>query len=50
MMVWMGMYSQSFLPTVSKTTAHILDQTQVNVQFQVRASARPSSQEAPHAH
>jgi len=37
MMVWMGVYSQSFLPVVSKTTAHILDQTQVNVQFRVRA-------------
>ncbi len=40
MMVWMGMYSQSFLPAVSKTTAHILDQTQVNVQFQVKAPKR----------
>jgi NADH-quinone oxidoreductase subunit M len=42
MMVWMGMYSQSFLPAVSRTTARILDQTQVNVQFRVQA-------EAPHA-
>jgi NADH-quinone oxidoreductase subunit M len=39
MMIWMGMYSQSFLPPVSKTTAHILDQTLINVQFQVRAAA-----------
>jgi NADH-quinone oxidoreductase subunit M len=36
MMVWMGMYPQSFLPPVSRTTARILDQTQVNVQFRVR--------------
>jgi NADH-quinone oxidoreductase subunit M len=36
MMVWMGMYSQSFLPAVGRATAHILDQTQVNVQFQVK--------------
>jgi NADH-quinone oxidoreductase subunit M len=36
-MLWMGMYSQSFLPAVSKTTARILDQTQVNVQFRVKA-------------
>ena len=36
MMVWMGVYSQSFLPAVRRTTAKILDQTQVNVQFQVK--------------
>ena len=37
MMVWMGVYSQSFLPPVSKTTARVLSQTQVNVPFQVQA-------------
>ena len=37
MMVWMGVYSQSFLPPVSKTTALVLEQTQVNVPFRVRA-------------
>ena len=43
MMVWMGMYSQSFLPAVRKATAHILDQTQVNVQFRVQCpSASPA--------
>ncbi len=31
MMVWMGVYSKSFLPPVGKTTARVLDQTQVNV-------------------
>lgn len=35
MMVWMGVYSQSFLPPVSKTTALVLQQTQVNVPFRV---------------
>jgi NADH-quinone oxidoreductase subunit M len=35
MMVWMGVYSQSFLPPVGKTTARLLDQTQVNVPFRV---------------
>ena len=50
MMVWMGMYSQSFLPAVSKTTARILDQTQVNVQFQVKApSGLPRATEVAHA-
>jgi NADH-quinone oxidoreductase subunit M len=36
MMVWMGVYSQSFLPAVGKTTARVLDQTRVNVPFRVR--------------
>ena len=31
------MYSQSFLPAVGKTTSRILEQTQVNVQFRVKA-------------
>jgi NADH-quinone oxidoreductase subunit M len=44
MMVWMGMYSQSFLPAVRRTTARILDQTQVNVQFHVK-SHNPSPAE-----
>jgi len=39
MMVWMGMYSQSFLPAVRMATAHILDQTHVNVQTLVQAPA-----------
>lgn len=36
MMVWMGVYSQSFLPPVSKVTARVLDQTQINVPFKVQ--------------
>ncbi len=40
MMVWMGVYSQSFLPPVGKTTARVLSQTQVNVPFQVQARPR----------
>jgi NADH-quinone oxidoreductase subunit M len=49
MMVWMGVYSQSFLPPIGKTTARVLEQTQVNVPFRVQAPlvvarhARPSS-------
>ncbi len=38
MMVWMGVYSQSFLPPVGKVTAQVLDQTQVNVPFRVKAT------------
>jgi len=47
MMVWMGVYSQSFLPAVRKTTAHILEQTQVNVP--IRVQARPAPTEVAHA-
>ncbi len=35
MMVWMGVYSQSFLAPVSKTTARVLDQTRINVPIRV---------------
>jgi NADH-quinone oxidoreductase subunit M len=35
MMVWMGVYSQSFLPPVGKTTALVLEQSQINVPFRV---------------
>jgi NADH-quinone oxidoreductase subunit M len=41
MMVWMGVYSQSFLPPVSRTTARVLEQTQVNVPFEVRIEHPP---------
>jgi NADH-quinone oxidoreductase subunit M len=36
MMVWMGVYSQSFLPPVGKTNARVLAQTEVNVPFRVQ--------------
>ena len=35
LIVWMGLYSQTFLPPVSKVTARILEQTEVNVPFRV---------------
>lgn len=35
MMVWMGVYPQSFLPPVSKATARVLVQAQINVPFRV---------------
>ena len=42
MMIWMGVYSQTFLPAVSRSTAAILEQTKMNVRFQVKM-------ELPHA-
>jgi NADH-quinone oxidoreductase subunit M len=47
MMVWMGVYSQSFLPPIGQTTARVLEQTQVNVPFRVQAvppQAHPNSE------
>jgi len=44
MMVWMGVYSQSFLPPVSNVTAKVLKQTQINVPFRVELR-RPASLE-----
>src|ERR1043165_6104032 len=35
MMVWMGVYSETFLAPVSKVTARVLEQSQVNVPFRV---------------
>ncbi len=49
MMVWMGMYSQSFLPAVRKTTAHILEQTEMNVPIRVAAPAAAQPAEVAHA-
>jgi len=37
MMVWMGVYPQSFLPAVGKVTAQVLEQTSINVPFRVQA-------------
>jgi NADH-quinone oxidoreductase subunit M len=42
MMLWMGIYSQTFLPAVGRSTSAILEQTKMNVRFQVKM-------EMPHA-
>ena len=46
MMVWMGVYSQSFLAPVGQTTARVLAQSEVNVPFSVR-NARPAGRALP---
>jgi NADH-quinone oxidoreductase subunit M len=40
-MVWLGSYTQSFMPPISSGTAHILDQTNMNNQYRVK-NAIPS--------
>ena len=47
MMVWMGVYSGSFLPPVGKTTARVLDQTRVNVPFRVGTDPGQAAPLAP---
>ena len=41
MMVWMGVYSQSFLPQVGKVNARVLQQTEINVPFRVQIEKAP---------
>ncbi len=40
MMVWMGIYSQTFLPAVSETNAKILEQSKANTALQVSLPRR----------
>ena len=46
MMVWMGVYSQSFLVPVGKNTARVLEQTKVNVPYRVELAPPPAAQAA----
>jgi NADH-quinone oxidoreductase subunit M len=48
MMVWMGVYSQTFLQPVGKNTAKVLEQTNVNVAYRVKVAA-PASVEVARA-
>ncbi|HKX00222.1 MAG TPA: NADH-quinone oxidoreductase subunit M [Bryobacteraceae bacterium] len=52
MMVWMGVYTPSFLPPVTEANAAILAQSKMNVRFRVAAQpAAPylTAREVPHA-
>jgi NADH-quinone oxidoreductase subunit M len=40
LMVWLGCYAQSFLPTISSATSRLLEQTKMNNQY--RVELRPS--------
>jgi NADH-quinone oxidoreductase subunit M len=37
LMVWMGVYTPSFLPPITRTNAAILEQSKMNVKFRVAA-------------
>jgi NADH-quinone oxidoreductase subunit M len=47
MMVWMGVYSQSFLPPVRRNTDRILEQTNVNVPYRVQLTPLVEQAGAP---
>lgn len=38
LMVWLGTYTQSFMPPISAATAHLLDQTSMSDQYRVHLS------------
>lgn len=38
LMVWLGTYTQSFLPSISAATAHLLDETSMSNQYRVNLS------------
>jgi NADH-quinone oxidoreductase subunit M len=39
MMVWLGTYTQSFMPPVTAATHHLLEQSKMNLEIQVRNTA-----------
>ena len=39
MMVWLGTYTQSFMPPVTAATHHLLEQSKMNLEIQVRNAA-----------
>jgi NADH-quinone oxidoreductase subunit M len=46
MMVWMGVYTRSFLPPIGAANAAVLRQSEVNVQFLVEREGWPVNVEA----
>jgi hypothetical protein len=50
MMLWMGIYTGSFLPPITRTNYAILEQSKMNVRFRVAAPTRYlSAREVRHA-
>ncbi len=41
LMVWLGSYTQSFMPPITSATSHLLDQTNMNNQFRVKIAIPP---------
>jgi NADH-quinone oxidoreductase subunit M len=51
LMVWLGCYTQSFMPPITSATAHMLDQTSMGNEYRVKIAEPQSNQvaEATHA-
>lgn len=51
-MIWLGSYTQSFMPTIDSAAAHLLDQTNMNNQYRVELAQPAPAQiaEASRAH
>jgi NADH-quinone oxidoreductase subunit M len=51
LMVWLGSYTQSFMPPITMATAHLLDQASMSNEYRVQVAPRTSAQiaEALHA-
>ena len=41
LMVWLGSYTQSFMPPISSATAHLLEQTSMNNEYKVQLEFAP---------
>ena len=50
LMVWLGSYTQSFMPSISSATAHILDESRMNDEYRVRLATPRSGQFAQVLH
>ena len=52
LMVWLGSYTQSFLPPITAATSHLLDQTSMSNEYRVQLAlpARALGAEVPRAH
>jgi len=52
LMIWLGSYTQSFMPPITSATSHLLDQTNMNNQYRVEIPSPHPVQlaEGSHAH
>jgi hypothetical protein len=42
-MVWMGVYSQTFLPAISASNTRILEQSKKNVEYRVHLDTKETA-------
>jgi NADH-quinone oxidoreductase subunit M len=49
LMVWLGCFTQSFMPTISAATSQLLDNTNMNNQYRVKLQTPGPLAEVAHA-